>query len=891
MKNILLILTLMSSWIATANELKKDKFIGDGYVSGVPIEVELNITGNTVDGVYRYTKYKKNIPLAGEIKNQQFLLKTKPESGFNEEFEGQLIYHVNESSFHAFSGKWKMKNKTADFAFYRIPQMEFEASKKELKIREIKNVSCADVEQYPYFFLSEELDLGSGHGSPINFDYRCEYSLASLDFVKPLLELAEDIRRQDHGRCSGSIVHAYYRYYHYRLMQYGYLPQKARRYAPPWDYFAQWGAKSVYNNKKYNEYKIKESQTVTELANWYQQNHKLDAVEAKEYAQHAINEISNRAFGSPAYSLAKPQLIEGWEELLTGMSATMLTKIQQADIENVKQTINALLVLGVSNEVLNAILESRQDISEGIIVANAVNNPENVNSLIQHGVDIHHKNEFGKTALYYAIQFNQHQSTALLIQYGANVNDHYDYKTPGHKWGCERRIQRLFRTPLMHAAQHSDVKMVELLLEHNASLNAKDSLGKNALWYAVNEWNYEVADFIASKMGIEVKTQKRVQLSDEQKEKIKSLHMKAYYAFSRSEYEASIEYLNQAYNLDENDRRIHAEFIKVYAKTNQAKKKQQHIDKLLAETHIQDIYTGIALYYKAQILKKEGKLEQAYKNMIRSHQLNPIPYIDDPLKKIQLEMHIASSGDEESDEIKEEILYPFYRNIENPNWQYKEGRSLQVCRDLEKHLDGLPNNKQLLLDNPFEKAGSPLKPVAVVPLNEEEMAKSLPLMANMEQQRLEKLKARGNKEVDVEKLLAKYKKRIVDAAETETPLLNKAELSFNEGKTIIPVLFYQYGLLEKNQTPDWFNVSSPYSGTVLTGESHLERGPGGMLLEYNNTLYTGWWNGYLDESNKLPTASFNLYELSARKNGTEDEGYKIRGDKVCSFEYKADFKL
>lgn len=144
------------------------------------------------------------------------------------------------------------------------------------------------------------------------------------------------------------------------------------------------------------------------------------------------------------------------------------------------------LVNSISNKIISKRSESP--------VSNAIYNPEHVRLLLQAGFDPNHQNEFGKTPLYYAIQFNQHDSVRVSLEHGANVNHEYQLEKD-NKWHC-LGISQWNRTPLMHAAQHADTDMIKLLLENQANLHVKDALGFDVLVYAKKNSMYKNESFL-----------------------------------------------------------------------------------------------------------------------------------------------------------------------------------------------------------------------------------------------------------------------------------------------------------------------------------------------------------------------------------------------------------
>ena len=124
-----------------------------------------------------------------------------------------------------------------------------------------------------------------------------------------------------------------------------------------------------------------------------------------------------------------------------------------------------------------------------IQTAAATGKKEVLQFLLDKGVPVDYRNKYGETALGYAAWFGQYDTAKMLIQRGADVNDH---------------ITNLdLRTPLHSAAYEGHVNVVELLLDHGADINALDKNNKTALHWAAVKGQLNVAKLLV-KRGINV---------------------------------------------------------------------------------------------------------------------------------------------------------------------------------------------------------------------------------------------------------------------------------------------------------------------------------------------------------------------------------------------------
>lgn len=139
----------------------------------------------------------------------------------------------------------------------------------------------------------------------------------------------------------------------------------------------------------------------------------------------------------------------------------------------------------------------------------ALESYENTNFLIQNGANVNQANAFGKTPLFYAIEFNRLDIIKLLLDNGANVNQKYinnneklalsaniGSNTPYFITFCA--LEHTSKNVLMHAAAYGNVEILKLLISKGANFNAVDDLGFNALDFALSAGKKENADYLKS---------------------------------------------------------------------------------------------------------------------------------------------------------------------------------------------------------------------------------------------------------------------------------------------------------------------------------------------------------------------------------------------------------
>ncbi|MFA5372253.1 MAG: ankyrin repeat domain-containing protein, partial [Sideroxydans sp.] len=368
------------------------------------------------------------------------------------------------------------------------------------------SITCEEMGKFPDIIFQQFIDLGSGHGSPTAVDYGCPESLATLPYVAKLRALAEIIRSEDGPQlCTGSIIHAHWRYYHLELARAGYAPNGIERDSDVLKYFEQWSWESPYNNRLYKEFFSEFDKALPLLAKHYQMRFHFSVEESRTLAREALLIIVNRAAGTyPASELNEFQ--SNIVDLVKNENTTV-HEIQKALASYPPESIYKYeayyaakvgLYLDRPKSIISALIEyagkelyndAQLDLgNESALFASLVNR-KHVELLLDNGEPIDYENSFGKTALYYAIQFNDRELVATLLRKGANVNHTYksaiELNPDNYSCAADTYIKHTKRTPLMHAAQNSDVEMIKLLLEKGARLNEVDEVGYSAFDYAI----------------------------------------------------------------------------------------------------------------------------------------------------------------------------------------------------------------------------------------------------------------------------------------------------------------------------------------------------------------------------------------------------------------------
>lgn len=351
----------------------------------------------------------------------------------------------------------------------------------------------------PHEAFAENVDLGSGHGSPTDVDYDCAGGLQTLPFLVTVSALTEEIRGEGQPSvCTGTIIYAQWRYYQFDLLKWGLAPALAldqlladERDFPPidprpgtWEYLEAWSYASYSNFVLYHRYR-QEIDTARRLLVRHYARMGYPKGRAGDFANRALATYVTRAAGSfPSDSISDIQrTLEQAAALRAARTADQYLR-SLATPEELRTALNMSLLLGKPPAFIEPLLDKVPDLNaqpESPLVY-AMADRKLVAAVLRRGADVNHENAFGKTPLFYAIERDDLKLVKLLLEHGADIN--HAYKSGNNaEDGCTYQV-RPGRTPWMHAAQHASVNMLKLLLQAGALANAQDSEAQNAADYA-----------------------------------------------------------------------------------------------------------------------------------------------------------------------------------------------------------------------------------------------------------------------------------------------------------------------------------------------------------------------------------------------------------------------
>lgn len=331
----------------------------------------------------------------------------------------------------------------------------------------------------------------------------CELSLQNQNFTKNLYKIANEIRGNN-GACGG--IHYFDNLHNFNVLlakiafnpkAYEEARDKNKDYKVLEAYFRYWAYQSIGNFRLYRAFWQEYEKAKMPLSEFFIKNYQLDRKNADLYTQNALNEFLNRAVGETKIFKDISEfsnLIINQNNNLSQIQAYIYTK-NPSELE-LNIALQVALLAQRDKGIIEELIKFGARINEGYENALffALENYDNAQFLLKQNVDINQANSFGKTALFYAVEFNRKDIAKLLLDNKANVNASYisnneklaligKLNAPYYITLCA--LEHTSKNVFMHAAGYADVQMLQLLVANNANINAVDDLGFNALDFAI----------------------------------------------------------------------------------------------------------------------------------------------------------------------------------------------------------------------------------------------------------------------------------------------------------------------------------------------------------------------------------------------------------------------
>ena len=328
--------------------------------------------------------------------------------------------------------------------------------------------------------------------------FYCDGSLLNLKEVKELFDASVAVRSESQSCVGDRVYKENLNKLRWLLLKASFAPELYQKeLAEPkvaesekdarMEYLRYWANESLFNFLKYKKFLEAYKNAQTPLVKFYE-SLGLDTPSAAYYATSVVNEFLTFGVGK---SVNK---------------AKILTPEQNFSTAELTNLLNIALLNEKSSDMIKEIIRRGADVNLGdeTPLFFALKNIENVKILLANKADVNHKNFFGKSVLFYAVQFSDKPLCELLLKNGANANESYideNAKMNMINLGMTQvedtcGLEHTNRSVCMHAAAHATPEILKLLMDNGADINATDDAGFNALDYAMKEQNEKTIKFL-----------------------------------------------------------------------------------------------------------------------------------------------------------------------------------------------------------------------------------------------------------------------------------------------------------------------------------------------------------------------------------------------------------
>lgn len=369
------------------------------------------------------------------------------------------------------------KNKSNEEALLRDVVVEIANCKDCILPKERQEIPMVTVPLWLYLKEEEiqKYDTGTCY-NPYGVDVISTDNIENIPDYDAFAALLKDLSVH-HWQLSGTIRQTIGSY-HCRLRDYlSYTPKHLSLpdpENPATDYslnspsLEKWAFLGPWNFKKYNDFKKSFEKMAEGLKGYYEAYDHLDKYAL--YATDYLNEYVSEIYGQDI-QLASNQAFEVFKK-----PGRPLPEIKGAVQDFSERDLNAALSYAILNnygtDVLDLLIGLGANVNGKVDdetpLMKASNRPDILKHLLSKGAKIDETTGFGKTALFYAIQFNNLESVKVLVEKGAKLNvnlirerdkgDGFDLnETLGFK-------------PLAYSMRYGSVELTNYLVKKGATL-------------------------------------------------------------------------------------------------------------------------------------------------------------------------------------------------------------------------------------------------------------------------------------------------------------------------------------------------------------------------------------------------------------------------------------
>ncbi len=232
-----------------------------------------------------------------------------------------------------------------------------------------------------------------------------------------------------------------------------------------------WSYQGIWNKKSYQECESLYAPAAREMAVYYKHNYKLSA-----YSKQSMKLLASYIYMRDS---SKNSLISSSAFALFQKTNPDLADLKTSTNNFSKNDWNDALAMALLNHYTQAIIEwiitSGADVNTAVFdeypLMRAVEQPDIIKLLLQKGANLEEKTPYGKTALFYAVQYNQLDSVKELVEAGADVNHKLDNLERFEGLGGDYLPEKIAEfTPLVYSLRYSSPEMTAYLKNKGAKL-------------------------------------------------------------------------------------------------------------------------------------------------------------------------------------------------------------------------------------------------------------------------------------------------------------------------------------------------------------------------------------------------------------------------------------
>ncbi len=231
-----------------------------------------------------------------------------------------------------------------------------------------------------------------------------------------------------------------------------------------------WSFEGIWNRRQFHEFKVAYEDAIEEIRDYYITNYNL-----KDYADKAEDLLASYIY----YGLRSPSNYSkniGYKLFSQPNIPLEELKIKSQDFK--QEDLNISLPIAILNHypktVIEWIIKSGADINSFFMyetpLMKAVEQPEILNLLLENGANPNIATPYGKTALFYAVQYNNLESVKLLISSNVDINSRIKNKKELEELSNDYFLLEKIAgfTPLVYGFRYSSEKIIDYLIKNHA---------------------------------------------------------------------------------------------------------------------------------------------------------------------------------------------------------------------------------------------------------------------------------------------------------------------------------------------------------------------------------------------------------------------------------------